>query len=385
MNLRQRTQANVNQSIADVARIVGADRVDVVTLISVAGLDPASDFRFENWSGVSFANMDLTGFDFTGARLHGCDFKGAKIEKAIFHQCELGRVLHRPGRDPHLPAETTAIGCLRDAVDWSKSDQSLVLPSKQRSDRHLPVGALFQDAVFAPEMVVVPAGTFKMGSLPGELGSFKTADYIEREKLHEVAIGQQFAVGRFAVTFNEWQIFADAKERRMPDDERWGQGRRPVINVSWGDAHAYIEWLTERTGERYRLLSEAEWEYCCRAGTSSSFSTGDQITSSQAQFYEAEERSTVEVGSFSSNAWGLHDMHGNVLEWCEDHWHDNYDGAPIDGSAWCRAEREMGRRVVRGGSWYNDPRLLRSASRNGLAATFRSYDLGFRLARRLNL
>jgi formylglycine-generating enzyme required for sulfatase activity len=228
----------------------------------------------------------------------------------------------------------------------------------------------FKDVPSAPEMVVVPAGSFLMGSRDGRDA--------ERPQ-HKVTIARPFAVGRFAVTFEEWDAaYGGGGVKHEPGDEGWGRGRRPVINVSWEDALAYVGWLSQETGKSYRLLSEAEWEYCCRAGTTTEYSFGDKINKKQAQFSE---RKTIEVGRFPANAWGLYDMHGNVWEWCEDNWHPSYKGAPEDGSAWKGGEASL--RVLRGGSWGVNPRILRSADRGWEHPDNRGDSVGFRVARTL--
>src|SRR5262249_43157801 len=162
--------------------------------------------------------------------------------------------------------------------------------------------------------------------------------------------------------------FCERMRRQRPADSRWGRGRRPVVNVSWKDARAYVAWLSQETGQSYRLLSEAEWEYACRAGTTARYSFGDAISRRDANFSDSELGRTSKVGSYSPNLWGLHDMHGNVSEWVEDYWHDNYRGAPSDGSA----RRDPGAglnpsfRVLRGGSWRSDSKRCRSACRSGV-------------------
>jgi formylglycine-generating enzyme required for sulfatase activity len=168
-----------------------------------------------------------------------------------------------------------------------------------------------------------------------------------------------------------------------------------VVGVSWRDAIAYCEWLTKETGQRYRLPSEAEWEYACRAGTETPFSFGATITTDQANYdgnytYGAGRKGsyrerTTEVGTFPANPWGLYDLHGNVWEWVEDVWHDTYQGAPADGSAWTDGKgKESSRaRVLRGGSWGGNPRFLRSARRYGDGPDLRGDDNGFRVARTL--
>jgi formylglycine-generating enzyme required for sulfatase activity len=231
----------------------------------------------------------------------------------------------------------------------------------------------FKDIDIGPEMVVVPAGEFLMGS----------NKHNDAKPLHRVHIMAPFAVGRFAVTFAQWDA---ARLAHKPSDQGWGRTRRPVIDVSWEDAKAYVGWLSQRTGREYRLLSEAEWEYCCRAGTTTRYAFGDSIAASLAQFSEGKAGSagrTVEVGTSPPNAWGLYDMHGNVWEWCADNWHGNYKGAPQDGTVWAGGDVSL--RVVRGGSWnVVDPDNLRSAVRYRVQPHNRYNDVGFRVARALD-
>jgi formylglycine-generating enzyme required for sulfatase activity len=252
----------------------------------------------------------------------------------------------------------------------------------------LKPGESIRDLDAGPEMVLVAPGKFWMGSKDGEGGDN------ERPR-HEVTIAKPLLVGKYPVTFAEFDYFKKHggamfsklvfKESELPDDQGWGRGRRPVINVSWDDARAYVAWLSKATGKTYRLLSEAEWEYCCRAGTTTAYSVGDTITKQQAQFSEGKIGSamqTVEVGTFAANTFGLHDMHGNVWERVEDAWHANYQGAPADGSVWQDGDKFL--RVGRGGSWLDEiPRNLRSAYRGSSTTDNRSFNLGFRVARTL--
>ena len=150
--------------------------------------------------------------------------------------------------------------------------------------------------------------------------------------------------------------------------------------MSWNDAKQFTEWLSRKTGKRYRLLTEAEWEYVARAGTTTAFSTGATIAAFQANFGSSRTQ-TAPVGGYGANAFGLYDVHGNVWEWTEDCWNANYAGAPTNGSAWLVGD--CSRRVSRGGSWYNGPRSVRSAGRSWDSTDDRNYDLGFRLARTL--
>ena len=246
---------------------------------------------------------------------------------------------------------------------------------------HRPPERVFRDCADCPEMVVVPAGTFIMGSPTGEPG------WLDSEgPQRQVTVARPFAVGKFEVTFAEWDAcFAARGCKHLPDDKGWGRGRRPVINVSWHDAKEYAAWLSRTTGKTYRLLSEAEWEYAARAGTATRYAFGDTISKNQAQYSEGTAGSagrTVEVGSFTANRFGLHDMHGNVWEWCEDGWHPDYQGGPIDGSVWSGGDASL--LVLRGGSWFSwGPGGLRSAYRGRNRPESRYDSVGFRLARRL--
>jgi formylglycine-generating enzyme required for sulfatase activity len=237
-----------------------------------------------------------------------------------------------------------------------------------------------------PEMVVVPAGSFMMGANSDQHGR------AEEDPQHNVTINRPFAVGKFAVTFAEWDTcVADGGcGGYKPSDQGWGRGDRPVIRVGWDDAKAYAAWLSKKTGKSYRLLSDAEREYVARAGTTTPFWWGTTIGTDQANYagiytYEGGRKGefrgkTVQVKSFQTNPWGLYQVHGNVWEWCEDVWHDNYNDAPTDGGAWSK-DGDNSRRVLRGGSWFDYPGWLRAASRRGDQPVIRYSNVGFRLAR----
>jgi formylglycine-generating enzyme required for sulfatase activity len=247
-------------------------------------------------------------------------------------------------------------------------------------------GTEYRDLEQAPLLTVVPAGGFVMGSPANEAGRKKSEG-----PPHRVRIAASLAVGKYPVTFREWEAFAGRTQSAYrPPENGWGGGERPVINVSWSDALAYCEWLSISTGHVYRLLSEAEWEYCCRAGATTRYAYGQTISSEQANFNASAHpvagskntfRSrTTPVGQFEPNAFGLADMHGNVSEWTQDSWYDDYTGAPNDGRPW----NGLGaRHVLRGGSWYDFPQDLRSAHRAWAVPSERSSNIGFRVCRAL--
>ena len=244
-------------------------------------------------------------------------------------------------------------------------------------------GVTFRDALRSggtgPEMVVVPAGSFRMGCVSG-------LECWDNEPVHQVTLPQPFAVGKYEVTFAEWDACVSAGGcGHRPDDEGWGRGGRPVMNVSWDDAQSYVRWLSSQTGATYRLLSESEWEYAARAGSGTAYSWGNQIGSGRANCRgcgsQWDASQTAPVGSFSPNGWGLHDMHGNAWEWVQDCWNGSYSGAPSNGSAW--QSGDCSRRVLRGGSWDFEPWILRSAYRDRSSAGRRISIFGFRVARTL--
>ncbi|MCB1947530.1 SUMF1/EgtB/PvdO family nonheme iron enzyme [Nitrosomonas sp.] len=222
-----------------------------------------------------------------------------------------------------------------------------------------------------PLMATIPAGRFLMGSPEDEQ---YRSDHEGPQ--HEVQIAQPFAMGVYAVTFDDYDDFCKHASRKIPVDEDWGRENRPVINVSWHGAQDYCAWLSEQTGRHYRLPSEAEWEYACRAGKQTPYYTGANISLDQANFNRNVGK-TAPVGSYPPNDFGLYDMHGNVFEWCQDIRHKNYKGAPSDGSSWEKGNSEY--RVLRGGSWDDDPEGVRSSARSGNHPDDRDYNIGFRV------
>ncbi len=249
------------------------------------------------------------------------------------------------------------------------------------------VGEVFRDCDECPRMVVVPDGRFIMGS-PGT-----EEDRLDGEGPRRVVSIESFAVGVYEVTFEEWDACAwgGGCSGAIPEDEGWGRADRPVINVSWEDAQAYVAWLSEATGQEYRLLSEAEWEYVARAGTQTArywgesddnqcrYANGNDEDLSCSDGYE----NTAPVGSFQANSFGLHDLLGNVWEWTADCWIGDHTDAPNDGSARESESDDCSSRVTRGGSWGSPPRRLRSAART--YTTRENHPrVGFRVARRVS-
>ncbi len=249
-------------------------------------------------------------------------------------------------------------------------------PSPEPSPEPLP-GDVFrdrlQDGSLGPKMVVIPAGRFRMGDIQGDGDD-------DEKPVHRVSI-KQFAMGKYEVTFAEYDQFAEATSRNKADDSGWGRGNRPVINVSWDDAVAYAEWLSQQTGKEYRLPTEAEWEYAARAGTDTKYWWGNDIGSNKANCYgdRCGDRFeyTSPIGSFTANPFGLYDTVGNVYEWTCSEYENEYSGKEKQ----CISKNRARLPVIRGGSWLNVPRGVRAASRYWGSHDYRNSGVGFRLAR----
>ncbi len=281
-------------------------------------------------------------------------------------------------------------------------------------DKSFQVGETFRECDLCPEMVIVPAGRFKMGSAVGEAGRWD-----DEGPRHEVTIPGGFAIGKYEVTRGEFARFAGTagyapeasctywRDNHVEDGYTWDKpgfaqtDRHPVTCVSWEDATAYAAWLALTTGAPYRLPSEAEWEYAARAGTTTArywasvsahpcaFANAYDTTSKieNAFGWDAHACSdgfvqTAPVGTFQDNDFGIFDSLGNVMEWVADCWNDSYDGAPPDATP--RLRGDCARRVLRGGSWISHAWQLRAASRIGYAANSRSPNMGFRVARTIS-
>lgn len=275
-------------------------------------------------------------------------------------------------------------GDLYESYHWRFNMAPTVLAANLEREKAAKPGpdTAFKDcANGCPTMVVVPSGTYVMGSPESEPG--RNAD---EGPQHSVTITRPFAVSRTEITFAEWDTCVAAGACPLQADRDWGRGNRPAIFVSWDDARIYAAWLSRMTGKTYRLLTEAEWEYVARAGSETTFPTGnDPADLHTVAWHKNKDGRTQTVGTKAASAFGLHDMQGNVWEWVEDCWNEGYTGKPPElartGGSWMSGD--CGRHVVRGGSWNTDSPALRSADRNRVSTGLRINDLGFRLAREL--
>jgi len=245
--------------------------------------------------------------------------------------------------------------------------------------------------ILAPELVVVPAGTNTLGDITG------AGIEIERPT-YKVTIDKPFAIGKYEVTFSEYEYFCEQTGCKKPDDEGWGRGRRPVIDINWYDAIAYVKWLSKKTGESYFLPSEAQWEYAARAGTQTNYWWGNEPGDKLAQCGGCAEvhrcatckdvplldDGTVTVGSFNANPFGLYDVHGNVMEWTTDCDSKRNSNQPSDGST--RLNGDCTKHIIKDGSWWNNSRFIRSSVRGSAVegSSYKSKHLGFRVAREIN-
>ncbi len=339
-----------------------------------AGLQQSNDRISELEQRLSAAQQDAAATEGEIARLDSR--LEATQQDAAAAEVEIAELQSRLDAETNNAAEARA-----EAADLRAQLDELRAPAV------VATATSFTDCPICPEMGALPADSFEMGSPPSEVGRDN-----DEGPQHDVRV-PAFAIGKYEVTFAEWDAcVADGACEQRPEDRGWGRGDLPVINVSWEDTQQYVDWLSGQTGKTYRLPSEAEWEYAARAGTTTPFHFGGTISTAQANYdgsytyaggAEGEyRRRPVPVGSFPPNAFGLHDVHGNVWEWVQDCWNNNYEGAPPDGRPW-----EIGdcnTRVLRGGSWIYRPEGLRSASRVRLSSDNRGNTAGFRVARTLD-
>ncbi|MGD8619280.1 MAG: formylglycine-generating enzyme family protein, partial [Gammaproteobacteria bacterium] len=285
------------------------------------------------------------------------------------------------GGDPASVADVSRQEAVKQTLTTAVATPSS-RPGKGAAEKETaPVAAVrsFRDSlaggIKGPVMMELPAATYQMGS-PGN-----SLNYDESPR-HKVML-PGFSISKYEVTFAEYDRFARATGRRLPNDEDWGRASRPVINVTWKDALAYTEWLSRKSGRSYRLPTEAEWEYAARAGGASRFWWDDTEAGIHANCFncgsEWDNRQTAPVGSFPANRFGLHDMAGNVQEWTLDCYQAGYTDAPSDGSAWLIPQCTQ--RSVRGGGYTSPLDSLRSAKRGQYDQESRLDNIGFRVVR----
>ncbi len=269
--------------------------------------------------------------------------------------------------------QTPQYGTIRD-YNLSRGDFVFKVGAKKTQPQTVVESKVFQDRLrgggLGPKMVRIPAGSFRMGDIQGGGDS-------DEKPVHRVSVGK-FAMGMYEVTFAEYDKFADATGKSKPDDEGWGRGNRPVINVSWYDAIAYAKWLSNQTGKNYRLPTEAEWEYAARAGTETKYWWGNNLDRSKVN-YGWNLHKTSPVGNYAANKFGLYDTSGNVWEWTCSEFYKKYNNREK------QCVSNANRLSIRGGSWTNNARFVRSAYRNRDTPTGRYYDVGFRVSRLVTL
>jgi len=294
---------------------------------------------------------------------------------------EIQSVEVRPGQFAQDVAPL--VDCIRKALgeDLGPGARAPAAPPAQGRERRAPNGRRGEPGLrqrILPEMVPIPAGEFPFGADPRrDLGAFS-----DECPQRLVAVDHEFAVGKYPVTFEEWDEFL--RETGYPhhgDDGGWGRGRKPLVDVNWTDAKAYVGWLSTVTGKHYRLLTEIEWEYAARAGSATPFYWGTEFDVDYAHCDSG--LGTLAVGMKRPNRFGLFDMAGNVWEWIEDPWNVRQPDYATRAATWINALRHRERRVVKGGAWNSEPRLVRPSARHGVYEGLRDNNLGFRVARTL--
>ena len=366
-----------------VAALTG-DRAALTTALEEDGDPDAADAY--GWTPLHFAALAGRWTD-EPMMVEDLVAAGADLEARDLNGMTPPDVLSRYGGKASVAAALLRAGAGQgpDGGPAADSERGVISAEPASDVAGLEAGDMFRDCKECPEMVVVLAGSFMMGSPDTEDGRFD-----DEGPRHRVTIGTRIAVGVHEVTFAEWDACALAGgcADHWPGDEGWGRETHPVINMNWNDAQAYLAWLSAETREDYRLLTEAEWEYVARAGTTTAWYWGES-ESGQCRYGNGSDlfvdcadgyEFTAPVGSFQPNPFGLYDVLGNAWEWTEDCWNDDYSGAPVNGSAW--ESGDCSRRVMRGGGFrLSGPELLRSAIRVGETAGNRGDNNGFRVAR----
>ena len=381
---------------ADIIALTEAGVPAEAILIKIESTRADFDTSVEQLIALSGAGVDasvvaaMTRRDATEAPNSEAEQEPPSQPQPVTEPSESAVTARQPSSDP--PAEPAVPVQAEPTPQRTASAQPRPSVSPTAPAAPFRPGSTFADALASggsgPEMVVIPAGRFRMGCVTRS-GCFR-----DERPVHRVFFDDPIAVSRYAIRFEDYDRFAGSNR---PADEGWGRGQRPVINVSWDEAVRYAQWLSRETGENYRLLSEAEWEYAARAGSTKKYHFGNDTAelcryanhADAGTDYEWRNtacsdgvgKQTAVVGSYAPNAFGLYDMHGNVWEWVQDCWSNHYMWAPRHGEA--RLEGDCSMRVLRGGAWGYEPESLRAAFRTPLSTQQRSNDIGFRVARTL--
>ena len=343
----------------------------------------------EHWSAVVTFERILAVCEEHGLEIptefwfrHAGVLQGAGLHERVVEAST--RYLQEAGREgEHYRAALEILDAAEQGLEEIRREEARARLARERAERE---AAARRAAILpsVPELVVIPAGTFRMGCVSGR-------KCLGEKPVRDVQV-ESFELSKYEVTFAQWDACVEYGGCRWLDDLDWGRDDRPVVGVTWSDAQAYVAWLSKEIGEGYRLPSEAEWEYAARAGAETRYSWGDKMGRKRANYNNPSVgfRYTAPVGSFPPNPFGLYDMHGNVWEWVADCWNQSYEGAPEDGSAWLSGNCD--RRVLRGGSWANLSSDLRAASRMarepslhqaGWSSAMKD-NIGFRVARTLD-
>jgi len=344
----------------------------VIYFKSLGNIDAFAEFYFGGLIDKSFRS-DIVEYEFfDGVRQELMEYISVEEVKSLFY------ILNN--------VASKSLGLNGTLVDllFSYDKKSLKLSDKEKEIVKLLKSILkHKGTLFKKELNILrekqntihpKTNTYQMGSNDG---------HPDEKPVHQITFDYDFAIAKTPVTFEEYDLYCEAKGIEKPNDEGWGRGKRPVINVSWHDATHYCKWLSEQTGHNYRLPTEAEWEYTCRAGTTTrwSFADDEKELDKYAWYIKNSDSKIHPVGKKLPNPWGLYDMHGNVLEWCQDDWVSNYEKTPRDGTAY--KESKDSDKVVRGGSWFNFASNTRSANRSRYNPTNRNNNRGFRILRTL--
>jgi formylglycine-generating enzyme required for sulfatase activity len=343
----------------------------VVIPSTTVGAKPADSAEQVIWDRIKNSSTVADYQSYLGAYPNGQFAQAARAKLAQLQPAPPPQT--PPARDPGSQQTQTAAvrpGTPSPPATAAPAPPTLAAPAPPQAATGLPL----RDCANCPELVLIPAGTMTMGSKDG---------FPFEAPVHEVTIAKPFYMGRREVTFDEWDACqAEGGCQHRPGDRGQGRGLRPVSDIDWNDAKAYVAWLSKKTGKVYRLPTEAEWEYAARAGTKTAYYWGNAVDNNQANCTKcspAPHNNTVATGTFPPNAFGLVDMAGNAAEWVEDCWSDNYSTAPKDGSAFNKPDcRE---RVLRGGAFNNDQRFVRTAARFKYDFDVRYYANGFRIVR----